>query len=178
MPELVTRYRVFLASPSGLQEIRDAFRVLHRYPFYYHGLFIYGNVGETPEEMLSIADFAKDIEVESIYTQPLQQRRFSPIKELVDQTPGYYLDPKGFVCSEMCDMDKLRRIGKLINRRFYTPVQCYRILKKLYHIRMVTLTTPLIFLPLIQRLPQLLSKTVSKHVKKARGAKKVGIPYA
>jgi len=39
--------------------VRKSFAVLRKYPIYYHGYFIYGNIGETEEEMLYIPKFAK-----------------------------------------------------------------------------------------------------------------------
>jgi len=45
------------------QQVRDAFAVLTQYDFYLHGYFIYGNIGETEEEMLYIPKFAKEIKL-------------------------------------------------------------------------------------------------------------------
>jgi len=72
------------------QEVRDAFAVLTQYDFYLHGYFIYGNIGETEEEMLYIPKFAKEIKLDSISFQKLRVERFSPLKEVVEETPGYY----------------------------------------------------------------------------------------
>ena len=48
------------------QQIREAFAVLTQYDFHLHGYFIYGNIGETEEEMLYIPKFAKEIGLDSI----------------------------------------------------------------------------------------------------------------
>jgi anaerobic magnesium-protoporphyrin IX monomethyl ester cyclase len=160
------------------QDIRQAFQVLHTYPFYFHGLFIYGNIGESREEMLSIAPFAREIGVDSIYVQPLQQRNFSALKELLEQTPDYSLSPEGFVLSEIShSVEDLKHIGKEINKRFYTPRQLYRMLRKLSAIRVITPATPVMFLRLLLRLPGFLAGIVTKRFKKGRGGRKRGIPY-
>ena len=48
------------------EAIRKYFKVLIKYPIFYNGYFIYGNIGETEEEMIYIPQFAKEIEVDSI----------------------------------------------------------------------------------------------------------------
>ncbi|TET96360.1 MAG: B12-binding domain-containing radical SAM protein, partial [Anaerolineales bacterium] len=54
------------------QQIRDAFAILAQYDFFLHGYFIYGNIGETEEEMLYIPKFAKEIKLDSITFQKLR----------------------------------------------------------------------------------------------------------
>ncbi|MFA5063809.1 MAG: radical SAM protein, partial [Candidatus Omnitrophota bacterium] len=48
------------------EAIRKYFKVLKKYPIFYNGYFIYGNIGETEKEMLYIGQFAKEIGVDSI----------------------------------------------------------------------------------------------------------------
>lgn len=111
-------------------QIRRYFDVFRRYDIYYHGYFIYGNVGETEEEMLAIPRFAKELGLDSISVLRLQARRFTPIKDLVDSTPGYYCDAHGFVYSDRYSIRDLKRIGRRIKREFYTPMQIARCLAK------------------------------------------------
>ena len=77
------------------QRVREAFAVLAEYDFYLHGYFIYGNIGETEEEMLYIPKFAKEIKLDSISFQKLRVEKFSPLKEMVESTPGYYFNRIG-----------------------------------------------------------------------------------
>ena len=70
--------------------------MLKKYPIYYHGYFIYGNIGETEEEMLYISKFAKEIGVDSITFQKLRIEKFSPLREIVDKTPGYHVTKRAF----------------------------------------------------------------------------------
>ena len=72
------------------KEIREAFAILTQYDFYLHGYFIYGNIGESEEEMLYIPKFAQEIGLDSISFQKLRVEKFSPLKEVVESTPGYY----------------------------------------------------------------------------------------
>jgi len=111
-------------------QIRRYFAEFRRHDIYYHGYFIYGNVGETEEEMLAIPRFARELGLDSISVLRLQARRFTPIKDIVDSTPGYHTDARGFVYSDRFGTRELRRIGRRIKREFYTPMQVARALAK------------------------------------------------
>ena len=113
------------------QQIREAFAVLTQYDFYLHGYFIYGNIGETEEEMLYIPKFAKEIALDSITFQKLRVEKFSPLKEVVEQTPGYHFDHIGGpVYSERYGRKELKEIRNRIRSEFYDLPQMLRIVKK------------------------------------------------
>ncbi len=113
------------------QEVRDAFGILTQYDFYLHGYFIYGNIGETEQEMLYISKFAKEIKLDSISFQKLRVERFSPLKELVDQTPGYYFNHLGGpVYSERFGRKELKQIRNQIRSGFYDLSQIIHIIRK------------------------------------------------
>lgn len=152
------------------QDVRNAFNLLKDYDFYYHCYFIYGNIGESEEEMLYIPQFAKEIGADSVSYLKLQARKFSPIKEIVEKTPGYYLNPSGFVYSDRYRLDDLNRIKKELKRRFYSPYRLYKIIMKLHRIRFVALTD-LLFV-LIPRFPSLLYRLIAREVEKKKMKKK------
>jgi radical SAM superfamily enzyme YgiQ (UPF0313 family) len=113
------------------QQVRDAFAVLTQYDIYLHGYFIYGNIGETEEEMLYIPQFAKEIKLDSISFQKLRIEKFSPLKEVVEQTPGYRCDRIGGpVYSERYGRKELKQIRNRIRSEFYDLPQFIRIMKK------------------------------------------------
>ena len=149
-----------------VKNVRDGFKVLRNYAFYYHCYFIYGNIGESKEEMLQIPIFAEEIGADSISFQKLQVRTLSPLKEIVEKTPGYYLNPNGFVYSERYSMDDLFRIKKEIKRSFYTPYRLYKSIMKLYRIRFFTLTD--LFFVFIPRLPVLIYRFIAREIEKKR----------
>jgi len=121
------------------QEVRDAFKVFNRYPFYIHGYFIYGNIGETEEEMLYIAQFARELGLESISFQKLRIEKFSPLQKLVESTPGYHYDSIGGpVYSDTYDLAALKGIRNRIRRQFYTGAQIRRILHKFGRLGLVS----------------------------------------
>ncbi len=113
------------------QQIRDAFEVLTQYDFWLHGYFIYGNIGETEEEMLYIPKFAKEIKLDSISFQKLRIEKFSPLKEVVDKTPGYrYARIGGSVYSDRYGRKELKQIRNQIRSQFYDLSQAMHIIKK------------------------------------------------
>ncbi len=113
------------------QQVRDAFAALSGYDLYLHGYFIYGNIGETEEEMLYIPKFAKEIRLDSISFQKLRVEKFSPLKEVIEQTPGYHYDRVGGpVYSDRYGLKELQRIRNRIRSEFYDRPQIVHIIKK------------------------------------------------
>jgi len=120
-----------LAKGITQQQIREAIAVMREYDFYLHGYFIYGNIGETEEEMLYIPEFAKEIKLDSISFQKLRIEKFSPLKEIVEQTPGYYYTRIGGpVYSERYGRRELKKIRNQIRSEFYNARQIGRIIRK------------------------------------------------
>jgi anaerobic magnesium-protoporphyrin IX monomethyl ester cyclase len=120
------------------KEVREAFAVLTRHDIYVHGYFIYGNVGETEEEMVYIARFAKEIGLDSISFQKLRVEKFSPLKEVVEQTPGYHYDRiGGAVYSDRYSLKDLKQIRNRIRSEFYDLPQILRIIRKARRIGLV-----------------------------------------
>jgi magnesium-protoporphyrin IX monomethyl ester (oxidative) cyclase len=113
------------------QEVREAFSVLTQYDFYLHGYFIYGNIGETAEEMLYIPKFAKEIKLDSISFQKLRVERFSALKDVVEETPGYYYNRiGGSVYSDQYGRKELKQIRNRIRSEFYDLPQLLHIVRK------------------------------------------------
>jgi anaerobic magnesium-protoporphyrin IX monomethyl ester cyclase len=120
------------------QQVREAVAVLTQYDFHLHGYFIYGNVGETEEEMLYIPQFAREIGLDTISFQKLRIEKFSPLKELVEATPGYYYEGiGGHVFSERYGPAELKRIRNRIRSRFYHPAQLLQVARKARRIGLV-----------------------------------------
>jgi anaerobic magnesium-protoporphyrin IX monomethyl ester cyclase len=142
------------------QQVRDAFAILTQYDFHLHGYFIYGNVGESEEEMLYIAKFAKEIGLDSISFQKLRVEKFSPLKEIVENAPGYhYENIGGHVYSDKYGLKELKQIRNRIRSEFYNVPQLLRIARKARRIGLVDgrdigsllLKLPLLLQGLIQR---------------------------
>jgi len=110
--------------------IRKSFVVLKKYPIFYNGYFIYGNIGETEKEMLYIPQFAKEIGVDSIACNKLRIEKFSPLRELAENSPGYHVTERGELYSDTYSHAALKKIGRRIKFSFYTPSRFVKILWK------------------------------------------------
>lgn len=148
------------------KDVEESFAVLRDYPFYYHGYFIFGNIGETAEEMVEIAEFAEKIGVDSISAQKLRLEKYSSMKELVEKTPGYHYNTTGFVYSDKYDIDKLGQIGKKIKKGFYKPKRLIMIAKKVYSLGIFTKED---LLHLLSQSPMLLVKVILREIDKKTG---------
>jgi radical SAM superfamily enzyme YgiQ (UPF0313 family) len=121
------------------QQIREAFEVLRKFPFWYHGYFIYGNIGETQEEMLRIPDFVHELGLHAIGLSQLHMDKFTPLRTAVEETPGYYISSNGHVYSKEFDKQKLRKIRNQIRNRFwYRPNQIQKIFTTLKYNEILT----------------------------------------
>ncbi|MCK9614820.1 MAG: B12-binding domain-containing radical SAM protein [Candidatus Omnitrophica bacterium] len=146
--------------------IRKAFKVLNKYPIYYSGYFIYGNIGETKEEMLYISQFAKEIGVDSIACNKLRIEKFSSLRSLAENTPGYHITDRGELYSDMYDYPALKRIGRTIKFSFYTPSRYLKILwKNIFVTKFFTLGE---VLSLSIVIPRLIAATIAREIKKGR----------
>lgn len=145
--------------------VRKSFEVLRRYPIYYHGYFIYGNIGETENEMLYISQFAKEIGVDSITYSKLRIDKFSPLREIVEKTPGYYITDSNAVYSENYGQAALKRIGKKIKFSFYTPFKLLRISMKFFVVKFFTFREVISF---IFTSPLLLKGIIVKEIRKGQ----------
>ncbi len=115
------------------ETVRKAFRVLRSYPFYLHGYFIYGNVTETEAEMLAIPGFARELGLDSITYQKLRIEKHSPLKELVESTPGYFIGDDNIVYSEELGARPfLKQVSRRITRDFYTPPQLFKAARRMF----------------------------------------------
>ncbi|MFC1605015.1 B12-binding domain-containing radical SAM protein [Planctomycetota bacterium] len=146
------------------QQIRDAFAVLIQYNFFLHGYFIYGNIGETEEEMLYIPKFAKEIKVDSISFQKLRIEKFSPLKEVVENTPGYHYGRiGGSVYSDRYGRKELKKIRNRIRSEFYDWRQFSHIIKKARRIGLANGRDLAVVLP---KLPLLIYKLARRKMRK------------
>ncbi len=133
--------------------IRKYFKVLMKYPIFYNGYFIYGNIGETEKEMLYIGQFAKEIGIDSIACNKLRIEKFSPLKELALKTPGYHVTDRGELYSDTYSHASLKKIGRRIKFTFYTPSRYVKILwKNIFIAKFFTLKEILFFITVAPRL--------------------------
>jgi len=103
-----------------------------------HGYFILGCIGETEEDMLAIAPFARRVGLDTLGLSVLRTVPFDGLRQLVADSPGYHVSSKGFVYSDQISRDRLGKIRRAIWRRFYSPGHVLRLAWKLLRGRLVT----------------------------------------
>ena len=118
----------------NVEQLRQRFEVLRKSKMIINAYFIVGNIGETEEQMLSIASFARSIGVDLIHVSRLRNEPYSGLTELVEQTPGYHIDADGFVYSDDYSAQHIANLRKRIDRRFYSPLHVARVVIKLLRV--------------------------------------------
>ena len=122
-----------------VQQMRGAFAVLRQFPFFYHGYFIYGNLGETESDMLAIADLARDLGVHTITLNRLRVDTYTPLRTQIEALPGHRISPNGYVYSPEFDRTRLLRIRNRIRDRFlYRPAQMAKLLAAANNCEIIT----------------------------------------
>ena len=146
--------------------IREAFKVLTKYPIYFHGYFIYGNIGETEQEMLYIPEFAKEIGVDGMTFNKLRIEKFSALRELAEKTPGYHITDRGELYSDMYSHAALKKIGRRMRYSFYTPGRFLKMLKKMiFEVRFFRTSELILF---VLTIPVLIVAALLGELKKGR----------
>ena len=118
----------------NVEQIRRWFDVLRKSTMIINAYFIVGNIGETEEQMLSTASFARSLGVDLIHVSRLRSEPYSGLKELVEQTPGYHIDGEGFIYSDDYSAEHIADLRKQIDRRFHTPLHVAGVVIKLARI--------------------------------------------
>ena len=117
-----------------IQQVREYFKVFKKFPMWYQGYFIIGNIDETEREMLAIPRFAHELGLDSVSIMHLKAPKFTPIREMVEATPGYYIGSGYRVYSDRYSIEDINRIRRRITHDFYTPIQIARTLRKIVRI--------------------------------------------
>jgi radical SAM superfamily enzyme YgiQ (UPF0313 family) len=114
--------------------VRQRFEVLRKSKMIINAYFIVGNIGETEEQMLSTASFARSLGVDLIHVSRLRSDPYSGLNELVARTPGYHIDADGFIYSDDCSSQHIANLRKRIDARFHSPLHVAGVLLKLLRI--------------------------------------------
>jgi radical SAM superfamily enzyme YgiQ (UPF0313 family) len=112
-------------------KIAEHFAKLRHTRMILHGYFILGCLGETEEEMLQIAPFARRLGVDTLGLSPLRTMPHDGLRQLVAESPGHHVSSEGFVYSDHTSRARLRDIRRIIWHRFYTPGHMLRLSWKL-----------------------------------------------
>lgn len=156
----------------NVEQIRRRFAVLRKSRMILNGYFIVGNIGETAEQMLSTAPFARSLGLDLIHVSRLRNEPYSGLSELVAQTPGYHIDDSGFVYSDHCSSQEIAELRKQIDRRFHSPLHVAHVVIKLvrllnWRVKARALLTIPVFLTLLVAMQ--VQRKFRKWIGKLRG---------
>jgi radical SAM superfamily enzyme YgiQ (UPF0313 family) len=115
----------------NVEQLRQRFDVIRKSKMIINGYFIAGNIGETEEQMLSIAPFARSLGLDLVLVSRLRNEPYSGLTELVERTPGYHVDADGFIYSDDFSSRDIAVMRNRINRQFYSPLHVARVVNKL-----------------------------------------------
>ncbi len=110
-----------------VEEVKECFNVLNQCNIYSHGYFIIGSPQETRDEMLAIADFAKQIGLHSIGVSNLRCSQYTPLYNVIKKLNGYNFDKRGRVYSDIYSIADIKMIRKSIYRKFYNLSSFWKI---------------------------------------------------
>jgi hypothetical protein len=118
------------------------------------------------DEMVYIAKFAKELKIDSINFQKLRIEKYSPLKEVIENTPGYYYtELGGHVYSDQYSTEELKKIRKRIKKGFYDYQQIWEILKKGFQVKLISKSYVTYVFP---KLPKLLFRLLKREIEKKR----------
>ncbi|NLX58868.1 MAG: radical SAM protein [Phycisphaerae bacterium] len=110
---------------------RAAFENLRRTHILTLGNFIIGMPGQSREDMLYVARYARELGLDFISPNKLYAYPNSAFHEWVMQHPGYHIEGRRhYVVSDTMDLKKMKRIQRKIYFRFFTPSHIWRFYRK------------------------------------------------
>jgi len=129
-----TKDKTLLEMGKGFDtnKVREACKLLRKYPFILVGYFLIGNIGEDEKDMLKITDFSNELGLDFIYPSYLKIEKHSQLEELLNRSSVYYADKKGFICSKRYSRDHLKSIRRRIHKRFYNIPKFLTIASKVF----------------------------------------------
>lgn len=145
-----------------IQEVKEAFKVLRNFNMIHVGYFIIGYVGEDEKDMLAISSFAHTLELDFVIRSRLRALKYSPLREIVENTPGYYIGERRIVFSDRYPPSRFSSISARVAKDFYSPVQLIKIIKKL--IRSNILTDPILLKGFIVALIGILERVFKRRL--------------
>jgi hypothetical protein len=116
--------------------------------------------------MAYIAKFADEIGLDSITALKLRIEKFSPLKSLVESTPGYHIASNKVVYSDTCTMTDLKQMGRRIKFSFYTPARYMKMLWKCFFVvKLFTFKETISFMLCV---PSILKNVIIREAQKGR----------
>lgn len=111
-------------------KIREYFKELRKSSMFLHGYFIIGNIGESAEDMLQVAPFARELGLDSLGLSALRVSPYSGLDQLVAECPEYHIARSGRVYSDALSTKDLHKLRDRVLRKFFSTSQVLRLMRK------------------------------------------------
>ncbi|MFQ3674952.1 MAG: radical SAM protein [Endomicrobiia bacterium] len=108
----------------------EAFEIFKKSNILTNGYFIIGLIGETEQEMLAIAPYAKSLGLDIISLNRLRFEKYSGLKELLDNNKDYYVGEGNRIYSKNYGPKEINQILKIIRAKFYDKKQILSLIFK------------------------------------------------
>ena len=112
------------------EDVKKAFAVLRKAKMLTNGYFIVGLFGESEEEMLEIAPYAREIGVDLISPNRLRYEKYSGLAKLLEGNDEYYIGDGNRIYSKRYGPAEINRIVKRISSEFFDARQVWAIVRK------------------------------------------------
>ena len=109
---------------------RKAFEVLRKSNILINGYFIVGLIGETEDEMLEIAPYAKSLGVDLISPNRLRYEKYSGLVDMLKENDDYYIGEHNRIYSKQYGPKDINRIVKKISSDFFDGRQIRAVARK------------------------------------------------
>jgi radical SAM superfamily enzyme YgiQ (UPF0313 family) len=111
-------------------DVRKAFGVLRKSNILTNGYFIVGLFGESEEEMVEIASYAREIGVDLISPNRLRYEKHSGLARLLEGNDEYYIGAGNRIFSKRYGPAEINRIVKRISSEFFDAGRIWAIIRK------------------------------------------------
>ena len=96
--------------------------------------------------------------------------KYSPLKDIVNKTPGYHITARGEVYSDRYSHSYLKKIHRRLRFSFYTPSRVLNIAVKILRVRFFTFREIMAFLTVA---PLLFKEIIGKELREKRLVKSI-----
>lgn len=146
---------------------REAFKNLGQTRILSLGNFVIGAPGQSEQDMLYVADYARELGLDFISPNKLYAYPNSTFREWIEEHPGYRIEGRrGYVISDQIGLNKMRQIQRRIFFRFFTPA------RMLYTYRKI-MSHPMVVKLGKRRIQKALLLSMFKHLTDARFRKRL-----
>ena len=152
------------------EDVRSAFEILRKSNMLTSGYFIIGIIGESKEEMMEIAPFAKEIGLDFVHLNRLRFEKYSGLKNLLEENKDYYIGDGNRIYSKRYGPKEINDILRKIRNEFFDRQKLVSIVLKCIRIGFPGW---MFFVGLPITLPRIIIRLLNRKKRRPEGLKKL-----